>query len=221
MGVKQPFDFDWSQVEFGVMKLTDMTPNPDNPRTITADQLSTLRKSLTDGPRNLLLNPIKIDSNNVILGGNQRHTGLLELGYIEAPFIKAGPKFTQDEIRQFIVMDNVPAGAWNIPTLFDQYEWEELSEWGVDVPMPDQLDEMIEGEILDIPKSLQVMPKKEYILIMADEDSADWEELKQIFHCGIVRQGGCKVGSRSDKVGTGLERVFDLQTFKQRVLNGI
>ena len=134
MGVKQPFDFDWSQVQFGVMKLTDMTPNPDNPRTITADQLSTLKKSLTDGPRNLLLNPIKIDSNNVILGGNQRHTGLLELGYIEAPFIKAGPKFTQDEIRQFIVMDNVPAGAWNIPTLSNQYEWEELSEWGVDIP---------------------------------------------------------------------------------------
>jgi hypothetical protein len=92
-----------------------------------------LRKSLTDSPRNLLLNPIKIDSNNVILGGNQRHTGLLELGYIKAPFIKAGPKFTQDEIRQFIVMDNVPAGAWNIPTLSNLYEWEELNEWGVDI----------------------------------------------------------------------------------------
>jgi len=134
MGVKQPFDFDWSQVEFGVMKLTDMTPNPDNPRTITADQLSTLRKSLTDGPRNLLLNPIKIDSNNVILGGNQRHTGLLELGYIEAPFIKAGPKFTQDEIQQFIVMDNVSAGEFDwqdLALIFDQVQ---LEEWGLELP---------------------------------------------------------------------------------------
>ena len=133
MGVKQPFHFDWSQVEFGVMKLTDMTPNPDNPRTITADQLSTLRKSLTDGPRNLLLNPIKIDSNNVILGGNQRHTGLLELGYIEAPFIKAGPKFTQDEIRQFIVMDNVPAGEFDWKELSLNFDEVKLNAWGVDI----------------------------------------------------------------------------------------
>ena len=50
---------------------------------------------------------------------------------------------------------------------------------------------------------------------MSDEDSDEWQELQNIFKCGLVRQGGCKIGSSSDKVGRGIERVFDLQTLKK------
>jgi hypothetical protein len=62
-----------------------------------------------------------------------------------------------------------------------------------------------------------VLPKNEYIIIYAPQDSDEWDELKSIFKCKTVRQGGCKVGSTSDKVGTGLERVFDLKSFKERL----
>ena len=59
--------------------------------------------------------------------------------------------------------------------------------------------------------------KNEYIIITAPENSNEWAELKKIFKCGTVRSGGCKIGSSSDKVGIGTERVFDLKTFKERV----
>jgi hypothetical protein len=100
-------------------------------------------------------------------------------------------------------------------------EWDavELEAWGLDIPELKAIDNSEEGDEIKIPKSLQVIPKKEYILIMADEDSEEWQELQQIFKCGLVRQGGCKIGSSSDKVGRGTERVFDLKTFKERVLN--
>jgi hypothetical protein len=91
----------------------------------------------------------------------------------------------------------------------------------LDVPELKAIDESEEGDEIKIPKSLQVIPKKEYILIMADEDSEEWQELQNIFKCGLVRQGGCKIGSSSDKAGRGIERVFDLKTFKERVLNGL
>jgi hypothetical protein len=93
----------------------------------------------------------------------------------------------------------------------------DIEEVGVDIDI--RIDKSEEGETIHIPKSLQVIPKKEYILIMADEDSEEWQELQQIFKCSLVRQGGCKIGSTSDKVGRGIERVFDLKTFKERVLN--
>jgi len=94
----------------------------------------------------------------------------------------------------------------------------DIEEMGVDIIIK-KIDSSEEGDEIKIQKSLQVIPKKEYILIMADEDSEDWQELQQIFQCGLVRQGGCKIGSSSDKVGRGTERVFDLKTFKERVLN--
>lgn len=136
MGVKQPFDFDLSQVEFGIMDLKDMKPNPNNPRTISEKELKTLKNSLKDGPRNLLLNPIKLNSQGIIIGGNQRHTGLVQLGYKKVPYMKAGADFTQKEIHQFIVMDNVPAGQWNWQILEenDNYDNELLNSWGFPIP---------------------------------------------------------------------------------------
>ena len=118
-------------------------------------------------------------------------------------------------------MDNVGFGEWDWDMIANEWDEVQLQDWGLDLPLDSQIDDSEEGDQIDIPKSLQVIPKKEYILIMADEDSEEWQELQSIFKCGVVRQGGCKVGSSSDKVGTGLERVFDLQTFKERVLSGI
>ena len=95
-----------------------------------------------------------------------------------------------------------------------------MNNWGLNVPSFD-IDDAEEGETIHINKSLQVIPKKEYLIIYADEDSEDWDDLKSIFKCKTVRQGGCSIGSTSDKATTGLERVFDVETFKKRVLNGV
>lgn len=104
--------------------------------------------------------------------------------------------------------------------LANEWDNELLSEWGLDLPIDIKIDNLNDGEVLHIEKSLQVLPKKEYVIIYADEDSDEWEELKSIFNCGIVRQSGCTIGGTSDKATTGLERVFDLETFKNRVIYG-
>jgi hypothetical protein len=127
-------------------------------------------------------------------------------------------EWTQEQRNEFIIKDNISFGEHDWEALKD-WDTEQLEEWGLEVPELKAIDESEEGDEIKIPKSLQVIPKKEYILIMADEDSEEWQELQQIFKCGLVRQGGCKIGSSSDKVGRGTERVFDLKTFKERVLN--
>jgi hypothetical protein len=200
------------------LKINEIKLNPNNPRIIKDDKFTKLVQSIKDFPEMLDIRPIVVNQDMIILGGNMRFKACKEAGLKEIPVIVTD--LTEEQQREFLIKDNVSGGEWDWD-LLNEWDTEQLEDWGLDIPFDEKIDKLEEGETLDIPKSLQVIPKKEYLLIMADEDSEDWEELKQIFSCGLVRQGGCTIGSSSDKVGTGLERVFDLKTFKERVLNGL
>ena len=202
------------------VKLSEIKSNPNNPRIIKDDKFKKLVKSIKEFPKMLEIRPIVVNQDMIVLGGNMRLKASKEAGLKEVFIVKADD-LTEDEQKQFIIKDNVGFGDWDWDMLANMWEADLLEQWGLDVPIESEIDDSEEGDDINIPKSLQVIPKKEYILIMADEDSDEWIELQNIFKCGIVRQGGCKIGSSSDKVGTGLERVFDLKTFKERVLGGI
>ena len=206
-------------MEIQTIKINEIKLNPNNPRLIKDDKFNKLVQSIKDFPEMLNIRPIVVNEDMIILGGNMRFKACKEAGLKEVPIIKASG-LSEEKQREFLIKDNVSGGEWDFELL---KEWDalELENWGLDLPIDEKIDEMEEGETIEIPKSLQVIPKKEYIIIMADEESDEWEELKQIFSCGIVRQGGCKIGSSSDKANSGLERVFDLKTFKERVTNGL
>ena len=199
------------------VSISEVKPNPSNPRIIKDAKFKKLVQSLKDLPEMAQVRPIVVNQDMIVLGGNMRLKAMKEAGWKEAPV--AVVDWDEDKQRQFIIKDNVGFGEWDWDELANTWDAELLSDWGVDVPELKAIDDAEEGDEIKIPKSLQVIPKKEYILIMADEDSDEWQELQNIFKCGLVRQGGCKIGSSSDKVGRGIERVFDLQTFKERVLN--
>lgn len=200
------------------IQISKVKPNKSNPRVIRDEKFYKLVRSIKEFPEMLEIRPIVVDKNLVVLGGNMRLKACREAGLKEVPVVIAD-QLTEEQKREFIIKDNVGFGEWDWDILANEWDEAELDVWGLDIPELKAIDEAEEGDDIKIPKSLQVLPKKEYILIMADEDSEEWEELQKIFKCGVVRQGGCKIGSSSDKVGTGLERVFDLQTFKERVLN--
>jgi ParB-like chromosome segregation protein Spo0J len=202
------------------VSIKEVIPNKSNPRIIKDDKFKKLVQSIKDFPQMLEIRPIVVDENNIILGGNMRFKACIEAGLKEVFIIKAND-LTEEQKHEFIVKDNVGFGEWDWDILANEWDTEKLEDWGLDLIFLKAIDESEEGDEIKIPKSLQVIPKKEYILIMADEDSEEWVELQNIFKSGLVRQGGCKIGSTSDKVGRGTERVFDLKTFKERVLNGI
>jgi ParB-like chromosome segregation protein Spo0J len=202
--------------------ISEIKPNPNNPRVIKDDKFNKLVKSITEFPEMLEKRPLvcftDTDGKLVVLGGNMRLKAAKEVGLKELPVMLADD-WTEEQKQQFLIKDNVGFGEWNWEVLANEWDSEQLEGWGLDLPELKAIDESEEGDEIKIPKSLQVIPKKEYILIMADEDSEEWQELQSIFKCGLVRQGDCKIGSSSDKVGRGTERVFDLKTFKERVLN--
>jgi len=200
--------------------ISKIKSNPDNPRIIKDDKFKQLVKSIKDFPQMLELRPIVVDSDMVVLGGNMRLKACLEAGLKEVDILIAD-QLTEDQKKEFIIKDNVGFGEWDWDMLANEWDVDLLEQWGLNINIEDKIDLLEDKEVLHVEKSLQVLPKKEYIIVYADEDSEEWEELKTIFQCGIVRQGGCTVGSTSDKATTGLERVFDLKTFKERVIYGI
>jgi hypothetical protein len=188
--------------------------NPDNPRTIKGDKFKKLVKSIKDFPEMLEARPIVVDDDMIVLGGNMRLKACKDAGLKEVHIIRF-VNLSDDKKREFIVKDNVGYGEWDWDILNVEWDVDLLQEWGLDVVS--MIDSSKEEDVIHFEKSLQVLPKNEYIIIYAPESSIEWDELKSIFKCKIVRQGGCRIGSTSDEVGTGLERVFDLKTFKERL----
>jgi hypothetical protein len=199
-----------------LIKISQVKSNPNNPRLIKNDKFKKLVKSVQDFPEMLELRPIVVDENMIVLGGNMRLKACIEAGLKEVWIEVAN--LTEQQKKKFTIKDNVGFGEWDWDELANTWDAEELNEWGLDVPFVEkEIDSSKEGDDIKIDKSLQVLPKQEYVIIYANSESEEWDELRSIFKCKTVRQGGCKVGSTSDKATTGLERVFNLQTFKERL----
>lgn len=116
------------------MLLSEIKLNERNPRKITKAKLDKLKKSIADFVKMMELRPIVVDENNVVLGGNMRCQALKALGYEELPdaWVKKAADLTDEEKRRFVVADNLGFGDWDEDVLFEDYNAEELEEWGYD-----------------------------------------------------------------------------------------
>ena len=195
-------------------KITDIKPNPDNPRVIRDENFKKLVNSIKEFPEMLDLRPIVVNKDMVILGGNMRYRACQQAGYKEVPIIIAD-SLTPEQEREFIIKDNVSGGDWDWDALANEWDSDVLQAWGLDVP--DLIDELEDGEEIEIEKSIQLEPPKEYILIMADPDTIEWEEIKDQLKLKMVRRGGYKKGSAFDT--TSIERVLTWNDFKERYAN--
>jgi len=106
--------------------------NPNNPRVIRDEKFKKLVKSIQEFPEMLEARPVVVNPDMVVLGGNMRLKALREAGVEEAPVYIA----SWDEVkqRQFIIKDNVGFGEWDWDALANEWNEEELQDWGLDIP---------------------------------------------------------------------------------------
>ena len=118
------------------MKLTEILPNPENPRVLRDEKFAKLKQSIQEFPKMMSLRPIVVDNMGMILWGNMRYRALQELGFKEIPenWVKRAEELTAEEKRRFIIVDNVGFGEWDWDELANNWDIEELEEWGLDVP---------------------------------------------------------------------------------------
>lgn len=68
-----------------VMKISDIKPNPNNPRLIKDDKFKKLVQSLKDFPEMLDAREVVVNTDMVILGGNMRYKAARSAGLKELP----------------------------------------------------------------------------------------------------------------------------------------
>ena len=116
------------------MKLQDLKPNPENPRTIDKESFDRLKGKIQRNPDGLTANKI-VHKDGTIIAGNQRWRAITELKLeLKDDWFKDVSGWTAEQIREYLVVSNISDGDWNWDTLLNEYEPTELSDWGLEVP---------------------------------------------------------------------------------------
>ena len=138
------------------MKLTpikDIKPNPNNPRLIKDEKFAKLVQSLKELPEMATVRPIVVNSDMIVLGGNMRLKAMKEAGWKEVPVEIVD--WDEDKQRQFIIKDNVGFGEWDWEMLANEWDAEQLEEWGLDIPAFDDPKELeAEEDDYEIPDQI-------------------------------------------------------------------
>jgi len=139
------------------VKLTNVKPNPNNPRIIRDDKFAKLKQSIIDFPEMLEKRPLvcftDTDGKLVVLGGNMRLKALSDIGAKELPVILADD-WTEEQKAQFLIKDNVGFGEWDWEQLANEWDAEQLSEWGLDLP-PMEVQIEAEEDNYEMPDEVQ------------------------------------------------------------------
>jgi DNA modification methylase len=116
-------------------KITNIKPNPRNPRVIKDERFDKLCTSLREFPEMLEKRPLvcftDTDGKYVVLGGNMRLKAAKEIGLKELPIVLADD-WTAEQKDQFLIKDNIGFGEWNFDELQADWDVEQLKVWGVE-----------------------------------------------------------------------------------------
>lgn len=138
----------------GKVKISQIKSNPNNPRIIKDEKFQKLVKSIQEFPDMLEKRPIVVNTDMVVLGGNMRLKACKEAGLKEVPVIIAD--WNEEQQRQFIIKDNVGFGEWDWESLANEWDADELTDWGLELPVDFNAEELSgEEDDYEIPDEVQ------------------------------------------------------------------
>lgn len=152
--------------------IKQVRPNPDNPRFIKGNKFEKLVKSIKEFPQMLDLRPIVVNQDMIVLGGNMRLKACEEAGLKEVPIIFAD-NLTPEQEKEFIIKDNSSFGEWDWDLLANEWNTDQLADWGLDIP---NFDTDIEDE-KDLSDQLEQSFKIEIDLESEDEQEKMYNQL--------------------------------------------
>lgn len=114
--------------------------HPDNPRIIKDQKYFALVKSMETFPEMLEKRPIVVNEDLVVLGGNMRLRAAQDAGMSEV-WIDVCEGWSNAKQKEFVIKDNTNAGEWDFNMLANEWESDNLLDWGVDIPEPKEIEE--------------------------------------------------------------------------------
>ena len=94
--------------------------------------MSELVRSIKQDPELMEARPLIVNTNWEVIAGNQRLRACVQLGWKEVPCVVVD--WDEEKQKRVMVKDNISAGEWDWDTLANEWEAEELQEWGLEIP---------------------------------------------------------------------------------------
>lgn len=110
---------------------------PSNPRFIKDERFEKLVKSLKDDPEMLgLREVIAYDYNGelVVIAGNMRLKACQRIGIKEVPTKILPADTSVEKLKAYTIKDNVPFGETDWSMIANEWDTEQVTEWGLDIP---------------------------------------------------------------------------------------
>ena len=163
-------------------KLSELHELPGNPRTIKKDQFEKLKKSIKDNADYFEARPIILSNRTgklVIIAGNQRYKAAKAIGMTEVPTILL-EGLSEEREREIVIRDNVENGDWDMDALANEWNAQDLLDWGVELPELESMTEVVEDTPPEVNEEEEPMTKLGQIwqlgnhrLMVGDSTKAD------------------------------------------------
>lgn len=115
--------------------LKDLKELTGNPRTIKTKDFKILCDSIRNNSDYFEARPLILSDRTgelIIIAGNQRYKAAKEIGLKEVPTYLI-ENLTEEKEREIIIRDNISNGEWEIETLANEWDIDQLKEWGLNL----------------------------------------------------------------------------------------
>ncbi len=160
------------------VNISQIKENKNNPRVIKGYKFEKLVKSIKDFPEMMQLRPIIVNDKNIILGGNMRYKASVEAGLKEIYIVEA-KDLTQKQQEEFIIKDNSSFGEWDWDILANEWNVQDLSDWGLDIPFDTDEKEIINEK----PKN----DNYEEVVIVVAKNLNDLDKISNLYNLECVQ----------------------------------
>jgi len=113
-------------------KIYKLKKHPDNPRVIKDVKYHLLVKSIKEFPEMLEKRPLVVNKDLIVLGGNMRLRAAEEAGLKEIWIDQTD--WDEAKQKEFIIKDNSGFGEWDWDALANNWDVDDLNDWGLDLP---------------------------------------------------------------------------------------
>lgn len=180
------------------VKVSQLKPNPKNPRVIKDHRFKKLVDSIKDFTEMLDIREIVVDEEFMILGGNMRYKACLEAGVKKLKVMQVSG-LTAEQKDEFIIKDNANYGVWDWDMLANQWDVDLLNDWGlhvwrpqIDVPSDDEDYDEDNDEVEEVDDYL-VDPLKRKQLVQIEFEDEDYDEAFRLYQS--LRKADVEIGS--------------------------
>ena len=179
---------------------------PKNPRWIRDARFEALKKSIEDAPemlelRELLIYPLSDleghEDKFIVIGGNMRLRACRELGYTEVPCKVLPLETPVKKLREYAIKDNEAFGQNDFDVLANEWDMEELQEFGMELDYlqtsVNDYNEENHDDFFEEIKENKASSNSVITIEIPVEYEDKIEDIRSIVEISIEEYKGCKV----------------------------